>query len=690
MSSKKPKPPRAPGLKPSTLQRVHLGQSFAEYDTTLRSRDVFVHTPALAAGADFDNPHCFFVGRRGTGKTTITKYVEETQENVIVIRPEIFSPSDKGFDAQSLREANQRPFRSLTAAFRRSLQREVLDLWHGPSRRHVSDSTIAEELAEGVGLDFDLRTLAYTDHILTALLEEREEDWLRAIKRPKEVARAMDDLAIGHGRGNGFTVLLDAIDESWDGSEMAVIYLAAMMHACLEINSHLQGARILVFLRENIFERVRVIDSEFARLETCVVGLDWSTEQLLEMVERRLNAPLTSKFPLGGPTWNIFFEGDSTRDLVFNFCQHRPRDVLTYVALALDNAQTHKHGRIHVSDLQDARRRFSTSRLSDLGDEYQENYPHLSLVLARFYGLGQRWTLAGVQSMVSKLLADAEVKTACARWIFDYSAAEQFARLLYEIGFFGFKTPRRDGGTAVNYRSFGPRDTTPPPISTTTDMVVHPSYWDALDLQDVLVREFDTSEDFRTVGLVSEFPGALSLEDYTEQLARLQSDLHEMPTGRESAGDYEDLVGEVIKLCFFRVLSNVEDQVRNVDGVIRRDWVASNRAESGFWEMVRHKYSATQVLWECKNYADLKADDFQQISYYMSEQAGKLVFLCYRGTQVEKSHFQHIKRISQSNGGLVIPLFDKDLQVFLRQAANGKVKDSHLQDRLDRIQRAVS
>lgn len=679
---------KAPRLPANALQRIHLGQSFAEYDTNLRMKDVFVLTPALAAGADFNNPHCFFVGRRGTGKTTITKYVEATQQNVIVIRPEIFSPASAGFSTEALREANQRPFRSLIAAFRRSLQNEVLNVWADDRSRHVSEPILARELADNAGLDFDMRTLAFIEETLGALQDGREKDWLMSIKQPKDMTREMAEAGVGQPRG--FTVLLDAIDESWDGSEMAVIYLAALMHACLEVNSHCSGARVLVFLRENIFERVRIIDTEFSRLETCVVGLDWSPEQLLEMVERRLNAPLTAKFPLGGVTWDIFFEGDGTRAMVFDYCQHRPRDVLTYTALALDNAQTHKRSRIHIEDLQDARRRFSTSRLNDLGDEYQENYPQLSLVLSRFYALGQRWTLVGVQSLISKLLADKEIKSACAGWIYNYSAPEQFARLLYDIGFFGFKTARRDGSASVVYRSFGPRDTTPPPVTTSTDMVVHPSYWDALDLQDILVREFDANQDFRATGLVSELPGAVDIEEYIDQLQSLQDRLRSLPTGQEDSGAYEDLVGDVIRMCFFRVLSNVEEQVREVDNTIRRDWVASNRGEAGFWEMLRHKYSATQVLWECKNYADLKASDFQQSAYYMTEQAGKVVFLCYRGDQVEKHHFQHIKRINQNAGGLVIPLFDKDLLVFIRQAMNGKVKDSHLQDRFDRVERAIS
>jgi hypothetical protein len=671
-----------------TLEKVHLGQSFAEYDTLLTNPNVYVHTPALNAATARDNPHCFFVGRRGTGKTAITRYVDSTFEKVLVVRPEIFSPSSGALEFADFKDANQRPFRSLMAAFRRTIQDEVLFDWNQrrPGRGPVLQPLL-DELEQYEDHDFDLRALAFIEALTGHLTSGDDQAWVRSLKFPKTLADNMD--AVADLTASPYTVLIDAIDESWDGSELAVVYLAAMMHACVEINSHNKSMRVLMFLRENIFERVRLIDTEFARLETCVVGLDWSREQLLELVERRLNAPLTTKFQLGGPTWSLFFdEPAEAQALVFDYCQQRPRDVLTYCALAIDTAQSHKHERIELEDLHDARRRFSDSRLSDLGDEYQENFPQLRLLLGKFYGLGRRWTLTGVDAFLGRVLDDPAITRECASWIYRYSAPEMFVRLLYDIGFFGLLISRRQGDPQLVFRSLGPRDTTPPAIDAQTDLHVHASYWEALDLQDVLVTEFGEGSEFGTVGVVADLPGALNFEEYQAALAEVNDALKVLPIGRAGAAEFEDLVGRVLELCFFRVLFNIESQVRSGSGTVIRDWMASNRGESGFWQLVRHQYQAMQILFECKNYEELHADDFHQASYYMTGQAGKLVVIFFRG-DVRNHYYEHVKRCT-SGGGLVLLLNDRDLRVFVRQAMNGRVKDTHLQDKLDKTQRMIS
>ena len=260
--------------------------------------------------------------------------------------------------------------------------------------------------------DFDQRQLRLQTDILDSLNNNNEKDWLRHVSRARDVVKRVDDLAAEEGLKA--TILIDRIDESWDGSDKAVVFLMALMHACVDLSSKSHSVRVLLFLRENIFERVRQIDNEFARLETSVVSLDWTKELLLELVERRLQLPFNTKPPLGGATWNHFFEGDdSSRSMVFDYCQERPRDVLTYCSFAIEAAQSRTHERVSIEDLQAARRRFSESRLKDVGDEYSENYPQISTVLSRFYGLGNEYTIAAITAFVQKLLVNEDVRVYC-------------------------------------------------------------------------------------------------------------------------------------------------------------------------------------------------------------------------------------------------------------------------------------
>jgi hypothetical protein len=107
--------------------------------------------------------------------------------------------------------------------------------------------------------------------------------------------------------------------------------------------------------------------------------------------------------------------------------------------------------------------------------------------------------------------------------------------------------------------------------------------------------------------------------------------------------------------------------------------------------MVRQQYDATQVIWECKNYRELGAEDFHQISYYMNPVIGRLAIVAYRGgPEIKKTYFEHIRRISVDKKGMVLLIGERDIEVFLRQALNGKKSEGHLQDLFDRTVREIS
>lgn len=673
-------------LPKDALHRINLGHSFAEYDgNLLQNPSVFVRTPALNAALDSNSTKCFFVGRRGTGKTAIAYHLTSKTQFAIPIHPLAFVPASVDLSLDELRDTRQRPFQSLIRAYMRALVDEALSEW--ARNRAIRLDRLPDDLTRERPLvedfDFDKRAITLLSEIAGSLAGP-EKDWLKDMNRAKVVVRAADELGINSGVRA--TILLDRLDEAWDGSDKAVLFLMALMHACVQLTSNCKAIRVLLFLRENIFERVRQLDNEFARLETSVVSLDWTRALLLELVERRLQLPFTTKPALGGETWDHFFECDanhSSQAIVFSFCHERPRDILTYCSFAIETAQSQKHNLVTVEDLQAARRRFSESRLKDLADEYSENFPHVGLMLGRFYGLGNEFVLPALTGFIQKLLVDEEIKQQCAMWFFRYTAPVQFVELLYNIGFIGIRT-----SVGISFRSLGIKSPTPPPIESKTHAVIHPCYCDALNVSQTVISTIGDDITLRSEGIVLELPQGTSLESYQAALDEIREEISTLPLGHPGATQWEKVIGDVLRLCFFQALVNVEERCRNQGGTVIRDWIAANVAQSGFWEMVRVRYGATQVIWECKNCIDLQAEDFHQAMYYISRAAGRFVVIAFRG-EIHNRHYEHLRRIAESDG-LVLLLGQRDIEVFVRQARNGKLKESHIRDVYDRIVRKVS
>lgn len=680
---------QSPRLPKGTLKKLNLGQSFAEYDIVRDKAAVVVETPAMRAAFNRERSKCFFIGRRGTGKTAITFHLQASGQRTLLVLPQLFSPVEKFFSSADMQNVHQRPFKTLVTSFKRALVDEVVASW--VQRGLISldrriPCPLTRERNSIEDYDFDLRLMQFADEGFSALSNNQDKEWHRHINRCKELSEFVNETM---DEAWETTVMLDRIDESWDGTDNSVVLVMALMHACVELTATSKAVRPLLFLRENVFERVRELDKEYARLETFVVALDWTREMLLEMVERRLNLPLIAKYSLHGPTWDAYFEqpisDESSQSLVFDYCQNRPRDVLIYCKYAMEAAQRKLHERVMIDDLQEARRVFSNNRLKDLGDEYADNYPQLQLVLARFYGLGRQFTVQGIEDFIRKLLVDTEVKQHCQRWIFKHTQPDLFIKLMYDIGFVGIK----EGDSAPIFRTSGPQTVGLPPIGHKTLVVIHPTYVDALNLQNIIVSSLATI-DLREAGLIEDLPGAIDIGEYQRQLTNLQEDLRTLPQGDATSSRFEDVVGEIIRLCFFRSLSNVEPKSRTVDQRVIRDWIAANHASEGFWQLIRQRYNATQIIWECKNYSDLTASDFHQASYYINDRIGRFVVLAFRGTERKKYHFEHMRRIAEKDGGIVLLFTQKDLEVFIRQAINGKANERHIQELYDQTVREIS
>lgn len=75
--------------------------------------------------------------------------------------------------------------------------------------------------------------------------------------------------------------------------------------------------------------------------------------------------------------------------------------------------------------------------------------------------------------------------------------------------------------------------------------------------------------------------------------------------------------------------------------------------------------------------------------YYMTPEIGRFAVICFRG-EVKDSYYGHIKRIAHQTQGILLPLTDRDLKVFIRQARHGKSKEDHIQEIFDKTIRKIS
>ncbi len=80
-------------------------------------------------------------------------------------------------------------------------------------------------------------------------------------------------------------------------------------------------------------------------------------------------------------------------------------------------------------------------------------------------------------------------------------------------------------------------------ITQRSVIVIHPTYRDALNLQDRLVTSIGDEVRLQQSGIVIDLPESISLFDYTKEIQRLQRNLETLPTGDLAATEFEDLVG---------------------------------------------------------------------------------------------------------------------------------------------------
>lgn len=453
-------------------------------------------------------------------------------------------------------------------------------------------------------------------------------------------------------------LIIDRIDEGYEPESINIALIAGIAQGTIDVNSIYDSVHPILFIRDNIFRTIQQRDPDYSRnIEGTSLRLHWDEYQLFRLVCKRLRTalpqlrvepdgehdPSSSALPESDiKIWNaVTSRGVDGKD-GFRQCLrltlYRPRDLLALLNEAFGFAMSQDRSVIIDSDLQSAATDISKTRLDDLEKEYDEIFPGLKYFIDVFRGSNVELTADEAKTRLGPVYRDDVYPPGAQQQIALSVGPDDALRDLYSIGFFGVKD---DTSGAFKFCHDGRSpDLTLNPQSR---MLIHPCYWIAMNLKEQSISENMAQEihDDYEIEILSH-----DSELRPKRIGQVISALMSIPPGKEGAQPFHDWCLNSLRIIFAGRLRNIEKHP-NGNALQRRDIVASNPGESGFWARVMNDYGSRQVLFEVKNYAELKPEDYRQVATYLNGEYGKLGFIIYRATDKDVRSDNQLKWIRE-------------------------------------------
>lgn len=435
------------------LRSLDLGPVAAEKDLDLPQ--YFVETPYYKRAQTGDRT--LFLGRRGSGKTAMFRILSEelrTPNSVVVqIAPRDYELIKlEGFLVGKFSTAHWKFVYG--SIWKNVLLAEIIQAIVEQHKPYLPISETLNQLVQFRDKNKELFELSFPDR-LTNLIEQLQtltpQDQIDQNEQQVEQTlksirfREMEKMLEKFVRDKPVFVLIDHLDENWSTeNEQTCLLLAALINEADRLNTYLiPGLRIIVFLRSDIFDVVKLRDSEIDKRSKDTI--QWSPALLKEVVAKRIAnakgldlANRTSEEVWYGVFCNQVNEED-TISYITNRTLLRPRDILQFCSRCLEEAQNQRHDYVLEDDVLRAEEVYSEDKILDLYREYYISHPDLIELLWLFNRLPQEIEEQTIIEIIKKMQNNPRLAKEASKWINDYSA-EQLLEFLYNIGFIGVKS----------------------------------------------------------------------------------------------------------------------------------------------------------------------------------------------------------------------------------------------------------
>ncbi len=601
-----------------------LDNSFFEsqnYRTLIESRDRFI-----------------VVGRRGTGKSALTyklskdwaarkfatTVIAPTEEQMIGLRPiaELFGNSVTRIRA------------GIKLAWRYALLLEIALLCE---RNYKTAGEINKYETLKLHLkNWSSRGPSPFDR-LRATLRERlpgitsAEDRIADLGSLLELSALSDEVAaLTCSLKHSIIVLIDRLDEGYEPDTVGIGIIDGIIYGTDDIRNALgEKLQAIVFLRDNIFRAVELVDPDFSRnLEGQILRLHWDPEELFYMVCKRIRAAFPLEQESDVKVWNALTNAELHGREGFKRCLrltlYRPRDLIALMNAAIEHAKRQQRDVLIEADFHESSKQISTIRFDDLSKEYAQVFPGIKYVTSVFSNGPAQLLVSDAIKTIKSAAESPSITADILQHLKILGSDEETVKALYGVGFFGIYDPQSSNWI---FSHDGKR--TDISIKLDDSLMIHPCYWSALNLQnDDLERGIaDQIFDEYEITIYSQ-----SAEQRANRLGQLISELANIPLGLDGASSFEGWCKRAIEIAFAKELTNIQLHP-NKDAAQRRDIVGTNQGIRGFWKRIRDDYETRQVIFEVKNFEEIGITEYRQMNGYLTREYGKIGFIICRDKQ---------------------------------------------------------
>ncbi|MGC9985797.1 MAG: hypothetical protein ABSF35_19500 [Polyangia bacterium] len=198
----------------------------------------------------------------------------------------------------------------------------------------------------------------------------------------QDLHRVMELLAkVLEERHCSYYLIIDRLDENWVEERIRYKLIMALIATAKEF-IQVPNAKVILALRRDLIDRVFRLarDSGFQeeKYRSLYLPLTWPAKALLEILDRRVDALVASRYTKQKVTYRDLLPGEFEKrgiDTVISEIATTPRDVIAFfnecIAAAVDQS------RLTAGALSRAVGNYSRQRLLALADEWSANFPGL-------------------------------------------------------------------------------------------------------------------------------------------------------------------------------------------------------------------------------------------------------------------------------------------------------------------------